>query len=85
MAEKGKGEACCNLGNVSGSLGDFRNSTDYGERSLQVTQEVGETTNETTAYGDIGDAYVNLSDFQRAIDYIERHLKIAREARDRVG
>ena len=50
------------------------------ERHLKIAKELGDTSGESGAYGNLGNQYHNLGDFKTAIEYLKRHLEIAKES-----
>ena len=61
-----------NLGLAYANLGKYQQAIDYYERTLAISQDIGDKRSECNRLGNLGNAYANLGQYQQAIDYYER-------------
>ena len=80
------------LGKVNGQigrqyfhLGDYDRALGYLERSLAISQEIGDRSGEGATLNNISTIYHARSDSNRALEYLQRSLAISQEIEDRSG
>ncbi|WP_460665741.1 ATP-binding protein [Kribbella swartbergensis] len=78
----GLARCCSSLTYVLGHLGRVEEALEFGNRSLQLSQELGDATLEGVAYTAVGGLYNRAGDYDRANDAFRRGIALAEKAGD---
>ena len=70
MAKEDELSAVCALGNILQSLGDYDQSFDYYEKSLELAGELGDQVSIGWAHGNLGNAMLGLDQKDKALDHL---------------
>jgi CHAT domain-containing protein len=74
-----------NLGHAYQHLGRYQQAIECHQKSLAITQEIGDREGEANSLRGLGNAHYSLILYQRAIEYHQQSLSITREIGDRKG
>ncbi|HXB40024.1 MAG TPA: tetratricopeptide repeat protein [Bacteroidia bacterium] len=74
-----------NLSFIYKNKGDIATALDYFERSLKISEEIGDRIGEAIELNNLGVLHQNLGDIPKALKYYERSLKIRGEVEDKKG
>ncbi|MBK8454334.1 MAG: tetratricopeptide repeat protein [Thiofilum sp.] len=74
-----KAEALGQTGKQNLHLGQFSAALDYLQRSLAITQEIGDKQGEGTTLNNLSQIYDARGDYSTALDYLQRSLAITQE------
>jgi tetratricopeptide (TPR) repeat protein/transcriptional regulator with XRE-family HTH domain len=78
----GQSRCCSSLTYVLSHLGRADEALEFGNRSLALSQELGDTTLEGVAYIAVGNLYNQAGDHQRADEALERGIMLAEKSGD---
>ena len=68
------------LGNIYKRIGDYEKALDYFERSLKISEEIGDKREIVRHLKNIGIYYFDKRDFEKAKKYLEKSHALAKES-----
>ncbi|HEY0003856.1 MAG TPA: tetratricopeptide repeat protein [Pyrinomonadaceae bacterium] len=74
-----------NFGNIVLARGEYDKALEYYNRSLNITEELGDRSSVANSLHQIGSIHYLQSEYEIALDYYERSLNIKEEIGDRSG
>jgi tetratricopeptide (TPR) repeat protein len=78
----GQARSCSSLTYVLGQLGRVAEALEFGNESLRLSQEIGDTTLEGVAYTAVAGLYNRAGDYARADEAFDRGIALASKAGD---
>jgi len=67
------------MGSSNHIKSDYPNALNYYQRSLKISEEIGDKSGMADAIGNIGVIYAGQDDYPKALDYFQRGLKIYKQ------
>ncbi len=69
-------EICFNLGTIVHKLGEYEKAIEYYEKSLEISEKLGNVHAIALTYNNLGSVYDDKGDYEKAIEYYGRNLKL---------
>ncbi|MBU7027165.1 MAG: tetratricopeptide repeat protein [Theionarchaea archaeon] len=70
------------LGTIVQDLGEWDTAIDYYEKSLEISEKLGDIHGMALTYGNLGLVYAKKGEWDKAIDYYEKSLEISEKLGD---
>ena len=80
--EMTKARIYCCLGITVNDLGELDRAIDYYEKSLEISERLGDIHEMAIAYGNLGAVYYRKGEWDTAIDYYKKSLEISERLED---
>jgi tetratricopeptide (TPR) repeat protein len=83
--KENKGATLNNISQIYDARGDYDRALEYLQRSLKISQEIGDKHGEGVTLNNISQIFQAGGDYDRALEYLQRSLKILQEIGDKSG
>jgi len=83
--KKGKAKVISTIGVLYALKGDYPKAIDHHQRSLKISEALGNKKGEASSLNNLGSVYYRQGDYPKAIDHYQRSLKIFEATADKNG